>query len=44
MSKAGYGYGYFGGISWRSLLIFLLVIATIFVFACGGLKSFGGYC
>ncbi|MBA4543293.1 MULTISPECIES: sporulation protein YjcZ [Thermoactinomyces] len=27
-----YGYGF----GWRSLLIFLLVIATIFVFICGG--------
>ncbi|MDQ0417675.1 MULTISPECIES: sporulation protein YjcZ [Thermoactinomycetaceae] len=24
-----------GGFGWRSLLIFLLVVATIFVFACG---------
>ncbi len=29
--------GYYGGygFGWRQLLIFLLVIATIFVFACG---------
>ncbi|RAL25633.1 sporulation protein YjcZ [Thermoflavimicrobium daqui] len=31
------------GMSWRTLLIFLLVIATIFVFACGGFGGFGGY-
>ncbi|MDQ0417676.1 hypothetical protein J2Z48_001849 [Croceifilum oryzae] len=27
---------YAGGFGWRSLLIFLLVTATIFVFVCGG--------
>lgn len=32
MSYGGYGY-YYG--SWRRLLIFLLVIATIFVFVGG---------
>ncbi len=34
-----YGYGGFG---WRQLLIYLLVIATIFVFATGWL-GYGGY-
>ncbi|TCW37921.1 hypothetical protein EDC32_103593 [Laceyella sacchari] len=34
--------GYYGGFGWRQLLIFLLVIATIFVFVAG---CFGrGYC
>jgi len=32
MSQGGYGYYYAG---WRRLLIFLLVIATIFVFVGG---------
>lgn len=31
--------GGYSGFGWRSLLIFLLVIATIFVFVGGG-----GYC
>lgn|GEM_PF-3708605 len=35
-----YGGGGYIGISWRQLLIFLLVIATIFVFVGG---SFGKY-
>ncbi|MDQ0417673.1 hypothetical protein J2Z48_001846 [Croceifilum oryzae] len=34
MSGCGSYYGG-GGFGWRSLLIFLLVIATIFVFVCG---------
>jgi hypothetical protein len=40
MGYGGYG-GFGGGFGWRQLLIFLLVIATIFVFVGG----FGyGYC
>ena len=36
-AKYGYGYGY--GIALRRLLIFLLVIATIFVFAGVGFQN-----
>ncbi|TCW37920.1 hypothetical protein EDC32_103592 [Laceyella sacchari] len=37
--------GYYGGFGWRQLLIFLLVIATIFVFVgCGFSYKGGGYC
>ena len=34
---------YYGGFGWRQLLIFLLVIATIFVFVGSGFGK-GGYC
>lgn len=36
----------FRGFGWRRLLIFLLVIATIFVFAAEGFggREYGGYC
>ncbi|SHE51448.1 hypothetical protein SAMN05444392_101799 [Seinonella peptonophila] len=40
----GYGYGYGFRSGWQRLLIFLLVIATIFVFACQGFDGFYGRC
>jgi hypothetical protein len=35
--------GCYGGFGWRQLLIYLLVIATIFVFVGSGFGK-GGYC
>ncbi len=40
---SGFGFGGGGFFGWHRLLIFLLVIATIFVFA-GGIGFRGGCC
>lgn len=45
MQKGGIlmGQYYYGGFGWRQLLIFLLVIATIFVFVGGIGFGYGKY-